>query len=72
MMSSQPLVKYTIIIWAPKEYLNSDIGLSDLGREADSGECYASRVKSELINNPRSDPDWDGTEFFDPPEVEGA
>lgn len=71
-MTKEPLVKFSIIIWAPKEYLDGNIHLSDLGAQADCGECYASRVTRELVYNPPSDPDWDGTEFFDPPEMEGA
>jgi hypothetical protein len=39
--------------------------LDELAREATRGMAYCSSMSSEFIEEPDSDPDWDGTEFFD-------
>lgn len=57
------LFKTTIVIWS--EYDTSAIELEDLAREATSGEAHCSSSNSELVEDPKGDPDWDGTEFFD-------
>ena len=59
----KPLYKNTIIIWSefdPTPILT----LEDLAREAVDGSMYCSSMKSQLVENPLSDSDWDGTEFF--------
>jgi hypothetical protein len=62
-MTGKPLYKTTIVIWS--QYPGDDVELSDLAREAEQGDAYCSRQESERIEDPRSDPGWDGTEFFD-------
>lgn len=39
--------------------------LSGLGRAAEEGDAYCSGASSVLVDDPKRDPDWDGTEFFD-------
>lgn len=56
------LYKTTIIIWS--EYPGDAVELTDLAREADTGDAYCSHTESKLVENPQDDPDWDGTEFF--------
>lgn len=64
------LYKTTIVIWS--EYDGTTVELSDLARDAEVGESYCSRYRSEQCANPEADPDWDGTEFFtDPEEITG-
>lgn len=56
------LYKSTIVIWS--EFNPVTMELSDLAREAETGEAYCSRMEAQVIREPTSDPDWDGTEFF--------
>lgn len=67
MSNIEPLVKFTAIIWAPADYFTRETDLEEVAWEADRGDCYCSKLEAELIDHPKSDPDWDGTEFFDLP-----
>ena len=60
------LYKTTIVIWSdtPPE----DIEIDELAREAMVGGAYCSKQIFVKVDDPKSDPDWDGTEFFDMPE----
>lgn len=72
-MPSRPLYKTTIVIWSewnPSRYAGDD-ALEYLGRHADQGEAYCSKMSSEEVKDPKADPDWDGTEFFGVLEEEG-
>lgn len=59
---SKPLYKSTIVIWSDED--PSTMELSTLAREAESGGCYCSKMRSVRIEDPTKDADWDGTEFF--------
>lgn len=59
---SKPLYKTTIVIWSEED--PSDVELEELAREATEGNSYCSKMRSEPIEDPKSDPAWDGTEFF--------
>lgn len=69
--SHRPLYKTTIVIWsewdpvARAEVTEHD--LSVLAREAEQGDAYCSVKKTERVEDPSRDPDWDGTEFFEEP-----
>lgn len=56
------LFKTTIIIWS--EYDGDEDAIVDLAQAAMDGEAYCSKQESQLIADPSTDPDWDGTEFF--------
>jgi hypothetical protein len=58
----RPLFKSTIVIWSDTDPYGSEI--SALARDAENGDSYCSRNHSELVRDPTSDPDWDGTDFF--------
>lgn len=62
---TRPLYKTTIVIWS--DFDPDSVDIADLSRDATSGESYCSKKSSELIADPKSDADWDGTEFFDTP-----
>lgn len=62
--ASGPLHKTTIVIWS--EDPGDQLELEHLAREATSGEAFCSRYRSELIERPERDRDWEPTEFFDP------
>jgi len=66
MAKTKPLYKTTVIIWS--EYDTSETSLEDLGREATQGDAYCSKSTCDAVQNPKQDPDWDGTEFFDGPD----
>lgn len=59
----KPLYKTTVVIWT--EYDPHQSELEDLARDATSGESYCSKAVTEVVNDPATDSDWDGTEFFD-------
>ncbi len=61
----RPLWKTTIVIWSEYNPTATPIELSDLALDAEQGESYCARYRSENIAQPEKDPDWDGTEFFD-------
>jgi len=60
---SAPLYRTTLVIWS--DFEPSELSPEDLGREAVSGEAYCSAQDSILVEDPTSDPQWDGTEFFE-------
>ena len=62
------LFKTTLVIWT--DYDPTDVRMSDLARDAESGDSYCSVNKMELIEDVQKDPHWDGTEFFG--EEEGS
>ena len=65
------LSKSTIIIWADPEYLDvTQLGLTDLAREADIGMAYCSHSDTVYMDDPQTDPDWDGTEFFEDESID--
>lgn len=62
-MTTKNLYKTTIVIWSDEDPTELDLEL--LARDAVSGASYCSKQKTELIEKPEKDPDWDKTEFFD-------
>lgn len=60
---TKPLHKTTIIIWS--EYDGSAVELMDLAFQATEGDAYCSVQRSEVVENPDADPEFDGTEFFE-------
>ena len=58
------LYKTTIVIWS--EYDGEASTLPYLAQEAETGDAYCSRYRSEYIADPEADEAWDGTEFFAP------
>lgn len=63
----RPLYKSTIVIWS--EYNPSNTELDALARDAVVGDSYCSKSRFERVENPETDPDWDGTEFFGPDDT---
>lgn len=61
------LYKTTIVIWSEHNPENA-VELSELARDAETGDSYCSRFRCSKIEDPAADPDWDGTEFFDDPD----
>jgi hypothetical protein len=62
---TSPLYKTTIVIWT--DYDPRTRELEDLAREATVGDAYCSKQEAVEVADPSGDPEWDGTEFFDPP-----
>lgn len=62
-MKPGQLYKTTIIIWT--EHDPDFLEIEPLARDATSGDSYCSAKRSVLIEDPKADPDWDGTDFFD-------
>ena len=56
------LYKITVVIWS--EFDPRGTELADLARDATTGESYCSVQKVEVVEDPMTDPDWDGTTFF--------
>jgi hypothetical protein len=56
------LFKTRVVIWSEKDPVKME--LSELAREAESGDAYCSGLRSERVADPERDPDWDGTDFF--------
>lgn len=56
------LYKSVVVIWS--EYEPRADELFALAREVASGEAYCSRMDCEFVTDPKSDMEWDGTEFF--------
>lgn len=56
------LYKTTVVIWS--EFDPATLDLSDLARDAESGDSYCSKLTRQFVTEPSDDPDWDGTEFF--------
>lgn len=63
MSAPKQLWKTTIVIWT--EYDGSLVEITDLAREATSGEGFCSSSDSVLVTDKAQFP---GTEFFDCPE----
>jgi hypothetical protein len=61
---STKLYKTTIVIWS--EYRGDSLEIDDLAREAMSGDALCTKHKSEKIEHPNQDADWDNNieEFF--------
>jgi hypothetical protein len=59
---TKPLFKSTIVIWS--DYDPSNTELADLARDATDGDSYCSRAGAVKVDDPSTDPEWDGTEFF--------
>jgi hypothetical protein len=60
--ASEGLYKTAIVIWS--RYPGNGTELSQLAREAESGDDYCSVYRSSLVTEPESDPDWDGHRFL--------
>jgi hypothetical protein len=58
------LFKTTIVIWSDEDPTHK-YEIIDLAREATDGMMYCSDVAVKEVKEPKKDPDWDGTEFFD-------
>lgn len=58
----KPLYKSTIVIWS--EFDPKKVELSELAREAETGEAYCSKMVAVKVEKPEQDSDWDGTDFF--------
>lgn len=56
------LYKSTIVIWSEENPMQLE--LAELARKAEVGGAYCSKLRAELVEDPKSDPDWDGTDFF--------
>lgn len=66
----KPLYKTTIVIWTDYEPIGfGDDLLSSLACEAEVGDAYCSSCETKQVEEPSSDPNWDGTEFFGVGEV---
>ena len=65
---SKQLWKSNIVIWS--DFDPQGVGLTGLAREADEGTAYCASIEHTLVEDPASDPDWDGTKFFDTDEGE--
>lgn len=65
-MSAPGLWKTRAVIWS--RYPGDSISLTDLAREADTGDAYCPLSPSVYVAIPDQDPDWDGTEFFREPD----
>jgi len=65
-MTPKKLWKTTMVVWTDYDPANSEI--ADLARDATNGPAYCSKQESVLVPRVKldQDPDWDGTEFFDP------
>ena len=57
------LYKTTIVIWSEYD-ASENTEIDDLARDAMSGDSYCSKQDCVKVDDPASDPDWDGTEFF--------
>jgi hypothetical protein len=59
----KPLYESTIGIWT--RYDPTELELTEMAHEAESGDAYCSGMKCVLVLEPEKDSAWDGTEFFD-------
>ena len=57
----EKLYKTTVVIWS--DFDGGNVELEDLAREATSGSAYCTKQKAELVD-PRTDPEFDGSDFF--------
>lgn len=60
---SKQLYKTTIIIWS-EDPIPDDVNLEYIGRQADQGDYYCSKLEMVPVADPLADQNWDGTEFF--------
>jgi hypothetical protein len=58
----RPLIKHVITIWSETPLENAEI--NRLAQEAVDGDAYCSNHTATRVEDPKQDPDWDGTEFF--------
>lgn len=77
-MATKKLWKTTIVIWTEWEPTTDDTdeesqySIEDLAAAATDGDAYCSKQESVEVDDPASDPDWDGTEFFEAVELGGS
>lgn len=64
-MPHRPLLKTTIVIWSEPDSGRQAWPAADLAHDADSGDSYCSTKKSEIVQDPSTDPHWDNNSFFD-------
>jgi len=62
------LYKTTIVIWSDQDPRGTELEI--LARDAICGDAYCSKMESIDVEDPESDSDWDGTEFFNCMEEE--
>lgn len=62
----QGLFKTTIVVWS--DFSPEDYDAEDICREAIRGDAHLSTMRSEFIDDPESDPDWDDNSFFEDDE----
>lgn len=60
---AKTLWKTTLVIWT--DYDPSAMEIDALATEAIGGSAYCAIQASEQVEHPETDPQWDGTEFFD-------
>lgn len=69
--TDKPLDKTTIVIWSrPVDMPAHAMEVDALTHEAMEGLAYCSVQRTERIEDPTQDPDWDDTEFFNDGERE--
>jgi len=61
-MSTEKLYKTTIIIWSDTD--PASLELSDLAREAESGDSYCAHQETVLVSDPTADAHPPDLEFF--------
>lgn len=66
MPNTKPLWKTIIVIWSDKNPEKYE--LADLAQEATDGGMYCSKQRTVKVEDPKKDPDWDGSKFFDEDE----
>jgi hypothetical protein len=59
------LWKTTIVIWTDFNPVTMELG--HLARNAEYGDAFCSKQSIEEISDPKSDPDWEPTDFFNSP-----
>jgi hypothetical protein len=62
-VKNRGLYKTTIVIWS--EWDTSDTELDVIGWEAMQGDAYCSIFNTTYVKDPKQDPLWEETEFFD-------
>jgi hypothetical protein len=61
--TSKPLYKTTLVIWSTWD--GSKVEIDRLASEAMDGDAFCAKSETVIVADPESDPDWQGTEFFD-------
>lgn len=64
MIEVRGLYKTTFTVWTG--YPLDGMSITTLARQATDGDAYSPAEQTVLIPCPDADPDWDGTDFFDP------